>query len=486
MPAPPRLDRRRRARGSGKPRHPAPCCCAPRFAAGLVLGVVLGAAAGLHGAALLGFGAAGTIGTTGTTGTGRPANSGIPAGIPPAGGAAQPSVTDCLDDPQSAASILLANTKAGAAAAAQSAEAARRERAACVLEKHDLAAKLQASAEELARVQNKPAPPQPLPPVILPPQPPPEPTPSSKAWLVVGLPTVPRRGDIDYLSPTVASFLSQMPDDPSDPFFGRVRVVVMNMRPGKHAVFDACRAWVSSTFKGRSHVTFVENSAPGPNPMPGRTDRGTKDIPGFAVRQQTRDLADLISHASVAGASEYYLFSEDDMRFCEHSIVALRYLINKAGYYRSDWFAIRVSYGMNGILMRNGDDLHAFAGYLRQHQARRPPDHLVVEWFAGEKPQSAAVKKGRAHMAFRYNIFDHLGQRSSLRSTNSPTYPICYEPLVVPVLFEVEAFKPKRCASDDIWPCDRVGKTSGRDAMQVNRPMLGFGPMFKKIPHQKV
>ena len=58
--------------------------------------------------------------------------------------------------------------------------------------------------------------------------------------------------------------------------------------------------------------------------MPGRTDRGTKDIPGFAVRQQTRDLADLISHASVAGASEYYLFSEDDMRFCEHSIVALR------------------------------------------------------------------------------------------------------------------------------------------------------------------
>ena len=141
---------------------------------------------------------------------------------------------------------------------------------------------------------------------------------------------------------------------------------------------------------------------------------------------------------------------------------------------------------MNGVLMHNGKDLKAFADYLAQHQARRPPDHLVVEWFAGEKPQSARYKKGRAHMAFRYNIFDHLGKRSSLRSTNSPAYPICYEPLVEPVLFEVEAFKPKVCANEDIWPCDRRGKTSGRDAMQVNKPVLGFGSMFKKIPHQNV
>ena len=97
-----------------------------------------------------------------------------------------------------------------------------------------------------------------------------------------------------------------------------------------------------------------------------------------------------------------------------------------------------------------------------------------------------AKREGRAHMAFRYNIFDHLGKRSSLRSTNSPAYPICYEPLVEPVLFEVEAFKPKVCANEDIWPCDRRGKTSGRDAMQVNKPVLGFGSMFKKIPHQNV
>ena len=475
------MPRRRRAKtgGSGtrRPAAGALCCCSPRFTMGLVLGLVLGAAAGLHGAALLGFGPINKqVGGVSSSIDGHAATASKTSGN------ARPSVTDCLDDTESAASKLVASLKADATAAEQDASVARHQRSQCVLEKNDLTAKLQNSAKELALLQNKPPPP----PIVLTPPPATDSTSTTKAWLIVGLPTVPRRGDVDYLSPTLASFLAQMPDDPSDPFFGRVRVVVMNMRPGKHTAFDACKAWVSSTFKGRSHVTFVENTVPGRNPMPGRTDRGTKDKPGFAVRQQTRDLVDLISHPSVAGASEYYLFSEDDMRFCEHSIVALRYLINKAGYYRSDWFAIRVSYGMNGILMHNGKDLKAFAGYLTQHQARRPPDHLVVEWFAGEKPQSAAVKKGRAHMAFRYNIFDHLGKRSSLRSTSSPTYPICYEPLVVPVLFEVEAFKPKLCASDDMWPCDRVGKTSGRDAMQVNRPPLGFGPMFKKIPHQKV
>ena len=73
---------------------------------------------------------------------------------------------------------------------------------------------------------------------------------------------------------------------------------------------------------------------------------------------------------------------------------------------------------MNGIIMRNSNgDLQAFANYLEQHQRRRPPDHLVVEWFAGEKPQSKRYRNDRQHMAFRYNLFDHLGKTSSLRTS---------------------------------------------------------------------
>ena len=174
------------------------------------------------------------------------------------------------------------------------------------------------------------------------------------------------------------------------------------------------------------------------------------------------------------------------MRLCTHALIALRYLINRATYYRKDWISIRVSYGMNGIIMRNDQDLSTFADYLDQHQRRRPPDHLVVEWFAGEKPQSAKYRQQRQHMAFRYNIFDHLGKRSSLRASLSPKYPVCYEPLLAPILFDVEAFKPKMCGNKDVWPCDKKEDHSGMEKMSESLPSLDFGSLFKKIPHLNV
>jgi hypothetical protein len=306
--------------------------------------------------------------------------------------------------------------------------------------------------------------------------------PSGRKWLIIGIPTVPRTS-VDYLTPTVEAILQQLPDSQKDPFWGRVQVVVLNQRPTEHRIWEIVRDWVLKTEKGRVHFKFVENEHPFADATPSKRDIGNANFPGYKVRHQTRDVASLVLHDAVKDKSEYFLFMEDDLRLCNHGLTAFRYLITKANLYNPGWIAIRVSYGMIGIFMRGGQDLTAFGNYLLKHQRRRPPDHLVVEWFAGERPEAKRYKNGRPHVAFKYNLFDHIGAKSTLRGKISPAYPICYEPLVEPVLFEVEAFKPNVCPNNDIWPCKLTTKPS-RENMQEEIP-IDFSYFFKKIPHYR-
>ncbi len=62
-----------------------------------------------------------------------------------------------------------------------------------------------------------------------------------KAWLTIGIPTVPRKNGADYLTLTLESLLEELPLDASDPLYGRVQVIVMNNRPGNHSVFYKAR-----------------------------------------------------------------------------------------------------------------------------------------------------------------------------------------------------------------------------------------------------
>lgn len=77
-----------------------------------------------------------------------------------------------------------------------------------------------------------------------------------RAWLAIGIPTVPRTTGVDYLSPTLESLLEDLPLDASDPLYGNVRVLVMNNRPGNHSIFYKACTLACATLLGLANCLF--------------------------------------------------------------------------------------------------------------------------------------------------------------------------------------------------------------------------------------
>jgi hypothetical protein len=311
--------------------------------------------------------------------------------------------------------------------------------------------------------------------------------------LVIGIPSARRDGDPDYVQRTVQFVREQLApgtlSDIAGPHALRVRVIVMsNHRAAAppHAAFDAlealeCRDGCNALKVGGhavrvgrgngSRVLLARNGWPLANDG---DDLGSANVPGFRVRQQARDVADLLELTQAlfghegggprgdkpedgalsqsAGRMAIYMVMEDDFRLCPRGLESLAFLLARARVLLPEWNALRVSYGLNGALVR-GFDVPQLAAHYRESFRRRPPDHLLVEWFAGERDECKRLKAGRPHGAFRYNLLEHFGLTSSLRAASSGVYPFCYQLLDDKVVFEVEAFRIEQCAHDQLWPC---------------------------------
>ena len=278
-------------------------------------------------------------------------------------------------------------------------------------------------------------------------------------FLAFAIPTVPRRGKT-YLRSVLRSFEAQVGEGTrwSD---GDLRVIVMNMKKGEHALFEELRV----RYAAAAWVEFVEVSEEARHPVvegvgwPKVQPERRQERPDAKVKRQTLDVAKLLEHA--AGRSRYLMLYEDDFELCPNGLLAAEYMVAKAAAYSRDFAAVRCSFGLAGIILHNTGphrDVAAFAAYLRRHYARRPPDHLVVEWYAGEIAESREYFGGpgdRPIMAFRHNVLNHIGAQSTLRSKKHWSFPGCFEELVEPQVFAVEAWNPKDCPDDDLWPCDK-------------------------------
>lgn len=268
----------------------------------------------------------------------------------------------------------------------------------------------------------------------------------------------------DYLSPVLRAIDKQLARDPLDPMYAMIHVWVMNnVAPTggnaalpPHASFDANQA----AYRDRPEYHFLQNDhAIVEPPLPAGGDRDFPDKPSASVRKQTRDIVALMRAAH--GRSTYYLAMEDDFELCPNTLRILEHALRKGSYPTpeqtpaplADWISMKFSYGFNGFLLRNNEDLRQLGEYLLMKQRLRPPDHTLVEWSCAEKPEAKAYVGSRPHLTYRYNLFTHLGKISSLRATEQSEYAGCYRRMDTVVVFPVDAFQFDRCDHDDLSPC---------------------------------
>ena len=78
--------------------------------------------------------------------------------------------------------------------------------------------------------------------------------------------------------------------------------------------------------------------------------------------------------------------------------------------------AIRISYGMIGILFRR-IDLDAFQEYMEQNVARLPPDLIWKEWANPDTTTPEVVSKVRRRAIFVYKqvLLEHIGTSSTFK-----------------------------------------------------------------------
>jgi len=241
--------------------------------------------------------------------------------------------------------------------------------------------------------------------------------------LTILIPTFRRQKLVDnteYLRAVLSSLVVQYVDDLAE---RPIRVVVVNNSPRDHTGIREAAKQVLDEHNATLPVVVTEGDTEFEDPfgpklklkvdLPGKPDLLESWVPS---RLHCRHLVESFSKALKYPAS-YVLLWEDDMIMCGNSkngtLRAALESIDQANRHSSNWTAIRLGFGGNGILFHLAD-IPLLSDYILANMHRKPPDWLMTEWYK-VMTYTSEMQLGDRHRGFTHelNFGEHIGSHSS-------------------------------------------------------------------------
>ena len=247
----------------------------------------------------------------------------------------------------------------------------------------------------------------------------------------------------NYLRRALASLLTECRET------APLRILVVDATPGAER-----DAFVSARRDhGRSPVvTFVRLASSQRRQLLGSPQK---------TARQARDVVRAMKLALEQKRFAYALLLEDDWVACPNLLGNLFTALHRAeAVHGTNFAALRVSYGLNGILVPR-TRLSSLAKHVEQRASKKPPDLAFTEW---------ALEQHGKLIAYRHNLFVHVGHKSAVGNSGSRWNAACFELLFDWLQKGVEAFDVAKCAHDAVSPCD----PPPRSLPHVNRRAKAF------------
>ena len=191
----------------------------------------------------------------------------------------------------------------------------------------------------------------------------------------------------NYLRRALASLLTECRET------APLRLIVVDATPGaeKDAFISARRD------HGRSPiVSFVRLASSQRRRLLGSPQK---------TARQARDVARAMRLALQQKRFTYAFLLEDDWVACPNMLGNLFTALHRAeAVHGTNFAALRVSYGLNGILVPR-TRLASLANHVEQRAAKKPPDLAFTEW---------ALEQNGKLIAYRHNLFVHVGHKSAV------------------------------------------------------------------------